>query len=1361
MRTIKTLLALVIMAVVAPGAFSRPPASWKNQPLTNPTGEVSYRNNCNQATQQTDMDINNVRARLLNGGDLWWDLSNGRYIVPKVDPKSGEKEVSSLFAGAVWLGGVDPGGNLKVAAQTYRQGASNDFWPGPLNPVDGTTTEQDCKRWDKFFRVLGSNIRQHIRNSQNYKAQGRDYPADEIPRDVKGWPARGNKFFSEVHGFTLPNTNQGLALFYDNNKNNEYDPEDGDYPVIDIRGCDPIQYPDEMVFWIYNDAGNTHGNSKGKPINMEVQVQSFAYATQDELNDMTFYRFKLINRASEYIDSMFFAMWVDADLGCSEDDYIGCDTIFVKNDTCELSDGSTRIVPRRRDLMVVYNADAVDGVSGTTCVVNGTSVPTYGNNVPLLGVDYFRGPLDEEGCELGMSRFMYWDRSNPNQFMVDPSSAEGFYNYLNSVWLDGTPLTVGGNGYNLGSTNITKFAFSSPPNDLSGTSWSMCTANLPRLDRRTLQASGPFRLNPGAVNELIIGVPWVPDITYPCPDLEPLLYADRLAQGLFDNCFDLLDGPTAPDLDWIEMDKELVCILSNDLISNNYKEQYAELDILSPLNLPADERNYKFEGYKIYQLRSPNVTTSQLDDPDNARIVKQIDVKNGISKIFNWIPRDNPFSADPTFVPEEMVAGPDQGIEHTFKITDDQFGSGGGRQLINHKKYYYTVIAYGHNNWLNFDPVADYGQKVPYLEGRLNIQTYTVIPRPIVDRELQAKYGDGPTITRIEGQGIGGIAVELAEGEAMRALDPAFNGELTYQEGKGPIQVKIYDPLNVVDGEFELTIIDDTPADTIMDKNARWVLTNLTTGKIVESERSIERLNEQLIVEHGFSISIAQTPDAGDLGEGLNGAISQTIEFKDPNSPWLIGLPDDGTPIGIGIPIFDWIPTEKGEKNYEKDKNLGLTKFGTGYFAPYVLSWGLSNGDVLDFRLTPRWFPDNNSYSLAQDNKMFLKDLNNVDIYLTSDKSKWSRCVVIETAAVPLTAATNGGLDLPTESAPGYRRKSFDTRYGLSVDVNGQPDGAKETWGGTEKEVRGMGYFPGYAIDVETGERLNIFFGENSIFDGVPDAGQNVVEPGNGRDMLFNPTSELFLPANIQNQYIVSAGCHHFVYVTRQKYDGCAQYQELFNPDRYSGPAKATKKIPLVQQITWCGMFLSTPGTTYKSAADGLIPNGNDVKMSIRVDNPYSFKRGQPGSLGYPKYRFKIDGKTAQALDAVSIENTLDSIKMVPNPYYGYSNYETSEFNNVIKISNLPAKCTVNIYSLDGKFIRRYDRDEVPQSWQGRSNPPIPYRQYLPDIEWDMKNAKGIPVASGVYLIHVNAPGLGERTLKWFGIGREFDPSGL
>ncbi|MEM1122397.1 MAG: hypothetical protein AAGJ18_18265, partial [Bacteroidota bacterium] len=493
---------------------------------------ANYRSDCVAAQAQIDMSVNNVRARLLTGGDVWWDGSdNGQYIVPKVEPGSGVTEKSSIFAGAVWLGGFDPGGNLKVAAQTYSQNGGEDFWPGPLNPEEGSIEADECENWDRFFTVTGAEIDEHLRNYANAQENNIEYDEDLIPENVKGWPGRGNKFFFELRGFDLPNTSQGLAAFFDRDGDGNYEPEDGDYPRIELRGCETPQYPDEMMFWIYNDNGNVHTATNADAIQMEVQVQAFAYATNDEINDMTFQRYKLINRAVESIDSTYFAIWVDADLGCPDDDYVGCDV--------------------DRSLAYVYNRDAVDGINGCECAVGTDRVNTYCDEVPLLGVDYFRGPLgpkvftDDGGLrnpsvgesfdtivELPMSSFTYFLRDDTAPVaatMGDPDTGDEYYNLLSGSWKDGTPFTFGNNGLNPNSTNEIPFAFPNRPDDPNG--WSMATSNLEGFDTRTVQASGPFRLDPGSVNELIIGVVWVPDVQHPNPDIDALLFADDVAQA--------------------------------------------------------------------------------------------------------------------------------------------------------------------------------------------------------------------------------------------------------------------------------------------------------------------------------------------------------------------------------------------------------------------------------------------------------------------------------------------------------------------------------------------------------------------------------------------------------------------------------------------------------------------------------------------------------------------------------------------------------------------------------------------------------------------------------------------------------------
>ena len=143
MRTHKIWLAAA-MALLASGLFARNPD--RPHALTSQEiKEVQYRNQCANSLSQIDQEINNVRARLLGGGDCWWNLTDGRYVVPKVDVSTGAQEVSSIFAGSVWIGGVDPGNNLKLACQTFRNDGRNDFWPGPLRDEDGTTDAATCK----------------------------------------------------------------------------------------------------------------------------------------------------------------------------------------------------------------------------------------------------------------------------------------------------------------------------------------------------------------------------------------------------------------------------------------------------------------------------------------------------------------------------------------------------------------------------------------------------------------------------------------------------------------------------------------------------------------------------------------------------------------------------------------------------------------------------------------------------------------------------------------------------------------------------------------------------------------------------------------------------------------------------------------------------------------------------------------------------------------------------------------------------------------------------------------------------------------------------------------------------------------
>ncbi len=83
---------------------------------------------CSQDEGAYVFNVNNVRCRIMDEGDMWWNPGTNCHAY--FAPANGV--VSAQFAAALWIGGYDAGGQLKVAAMTYRQNGE-DFWAGPID----------------------------------------------------------------------------------------------------------------------------------------------------------------------------------------------------------------------------------------------------------------------------------------------------------------------------------------------------------------------------------------------------------------------------------------------------------------------------------------------------------------------------------------------------------------------------------------------------------------------------------------------------------------------------------------------------------------------------------------------------------------------------------------------------------------------------------------------------------------------------------------------------------------------------------------------------------------------------------------------------------------------------------------------------------------------------------------------------------------------------------------------------------------------------------------------------------------------------------------------------------------------------
>ena len=1350
---------------------------------------------CSPSLSKTDLDVNNVRTTIMAAGDMWWNLDDARYEIPK----DGNKH--SMFAGALWIGGVDAGGQLKVAAMTYRQGGS-DFWTGPLNTTTATISPEECNEWDKHFKISRTEVEEHAANYLD--------PTYVMPDIIENWPAHGDPALGQDFN---------LAPFYDAGQDGGlYNPYDGDYPDYNVSGSNDNArlFGDQTLWWVFNDQGNIHTETEASPLGLEIHAQAFGFTADNEVNDMTFYNYKIINRSTLPLNDTYFGQWVDPDLGNYLDDYVGCDVGL--------------------GLGFCYNGDAEDeGAAG------------YGFNPPAIGVDFFQGPLadpndgidndrdgtiDENNEQIIMSKFVYYN----NDFTVigNPSAGTHFYNYLRGIWIDNVPMTYGGDGHGSGQGSTTdqcNFMFPGTSDDaFAGLEWTEQTAGNIPADRRFLQSAGPFTLQPGAVNEITTGVVWARAKSGgQTASIALVKIYDREAQALFDNNFNILNGPDAPDLEVRELDKELIFTLSNGPTSNNLNENYREKDpyITKPANLLTDSA-YTFQGYLVYQLKNNTVSVTDLNDPDLARLVFRSDVYDTVTGIVNQyldplLGVYTPIEEVSSVLSDGVIGSIDQGTEYSFQITDDKFALGNTR-LVNHKTYYFMSLAYGYNRAEeNADPynvnASDYdGRNQPYIGGRRNIKVYSGIPHFTEPDEggttLNASYGDGVSITRIEGTGNGGNDLELTQ----ESIDEILNSDdhrvynPTYIAGHGPVNITVVDPVKIPKGDYTFKLFNPEFSGSSISSYNSWELTNQQDGSVIgSSNQSITVGSEQYISSLGLNVKVKQSlnPGADPANIDNNGLITSSIEYENINDRWLSGVPDrddeggflkfwglnwirSGTYTDDNNSLYsDYNQTDDPSSIYESVIEQTITTTFSG------LPFGI--GDITFETTGGTWAPysfvsyykDGPGLNSNITNQVKMDNINSVDIIFTNDQTKWSRAVIVEAQENP-DLAIGGALKMGLRESP-------------SVDKTGADDGT-----GTN----GMGWFPGYAIDIETGERLNIIFAEDSW-----------LTSDNGNDMKWNPTSNLVtkqFPFYDNNSQETSGGNYllggkHFVYVINGKswvkgtedymngdysdvdnspnYDECTWiYNQL--KDDVSGVGK----WKVFKNSSWVGVPLLAP-------ARSLLTN--DARVKLRVTKPYkqyetvnalniltkndalligetyvvayensattwggktithdgtTYSPGDvfqatttsftgsskarvvlylPENSFNPVYKFNTNDIVATKGDNDVAKDAMELINVVPNPYYGYSEYENNQLDNRIKITNLPQISTISIYTVSGTLVRKLKKDDTMTS-----------------IDWDLKNNFGIPIASGLYIIHVSTEINGEKKekiIKWFGTLRPID----
>lgn len=177
----------------------------------------------------------------------------------------------------------------------------------------------------------------------------------------------------------------------------------------------------------------------------------------------------------------------------------------------------------------------------------------------------------------------------------------------------------------------------------------------------------------------------------------------------------------------------------------------------------------------------------------------------------------------------------------------------------------------------------------------------------------------------------------------------------------------------------------------------------------------------------------------------------------------------------------------------------------------------------------------------------------------------------------------------------------------------------------------------------------------------------------------------------------------------------------MFTLDTTSG--KADGIYFLEQDKTGRKRFTWQVVLYYKSGTSRNPRNGDTA--TITINKPF---------LSYDTFRFTMKGMDISATKA---KNELDNIRVVPNPYIAAAKWEprntysSGRGPREIHFINLPPKCTIRIFNVSGALVKKIEHETT----------------YNNGTEiWNVLSDENFEIAYGVYVYHVDAPGIGQKT---------------
>ena len=168
-----------------------------------------------------------------------------------------------------------------------------------------------------------------------------------------------------------------------------------------------------------------------------------------------------------------------------------------------------------------------------------------------------------------------------------------------------------------------------------------------------------------------------------------------------------------------------------------------------------------------------------------------------------------------------------------------------------------------------------------------------------------------------------------------------------------------------------------------------------------------------------------------------------------------------------------------------------------------------------------------------------------------------------------------------------------------------------------------------------------------------------------------------------------------------------------------------------IEVKTW-KLLLSPP-----DSIDPILPGDGDIFL-ISTDKPF---RGEYGDSSYAIMGDIFEFTTqAATIDKQQAKSGLDQIAVVPNPYMVSATWEpkslfsTGRGARMVEFIHLPKECTIRIYTVRGYLV-----DTIYHSKDMSDGSEF----------WDLRTKEGRDIAYGLYIFHIDAPGVGETIGKF------------